>query len=94
MNKKFSSCVVNLSIDLISNWHNDDNAKKIVFNEFDDEKLFAVVSDLINTNIEMWHEEDKVRSEDDTIVLKAIRNINPLNQRRNDDIEKIDEIMG
>lgn len=41
----------------------------------------------------MWHEEDKVRSDTDEVVLKAIRNINPLNQHRNDLIEEIDEIM-
>ena len=43
--------------------------------------------------IEMWHEEDKVRSADDQTVLKAIRNINPLNQHRNDLIEEVDEIV-
>jgi hypothetical protein len=41
----------------------------------------------------MWHEEDKIRSEKDDVVLRAIRNVNPLNQHRNDLIEEIDEII-
>ena len=52
-----------------------------------------VVQELVETNTEMWHEEDKVRSDKDAVVLKAIRNINPLNQYRNDLIEELDEII-
>ena len=55
--------------------------------------LYQVIKELVITNTEMWHEEDKVRSHRDEVVLKAIRNINPLNQHRNDLIEEIDEIM-
>ena len=53
----------------------------------------TVVRELVITNTEMWHEEDKVRSDKDDVVLKAIRNINPLNQHRNDLIEEVDEII-
>jgi hypothetical protein len=41
----------------------------------------------------MWNEEDKIRSAKDDVVLKDIRNVNPLNQHRNDLIEEIDEIF-
>ena len=57
------------------------------------DNLREVISELVHTNTEMWHEEDKVRSASDQVVLKAIRNINPLNQHRNDLIEEIDEIL-
>ncbi len=57
------------------------------------ESLPDAARELAAVNTEMWHEEDKVRSADDAVVLRAIRNINPLNQRRNDLIEEIDEIM-
>ena len=55
--------------------------------------IVEVIKELVDTNCEMWHEEDKVRSADDQTVLKAIRNINPLNQHRNDLIEEVDEIV-
>lgn len=57
------------------------------------ENLPAVVKDLALTNIEIWHQEDKARSKDDGAVVKAKRNIDPLNQHRNDLIEELDEIF-
>ncbi|MCG3203863.1 MAG: hypothetical protein KCHDKBKB_00540 [Elusimicrobia bacterium] len=56
-------------------------------------KLGALVAHLCQTNMELWKEEDKARMSDDLQVVQAKRNIDKLNQKRNDLIEKIDDYV-
>lgn len=98
-----SEKILSIVQETIKEWHKEnesrteliltENIKKIREHNCHREDVYEVIKEVVITNTEMWHEEDKVRSERDEVVLAAIRNINPLNQHRNDLIEEVDEIF-
>ena len=52
-----------------------------------------LISELSSVNNILWHEEDKARTNNVKKVSAAKKNIDILNQKRNDLIEKIDEAV-
>jgi hypothetical protein len=72
--------------DMVVRWHQQE-----VDNPYDG--LLSAVCQQFSFNFRLWHEEDIARSPDadDSRIAQVKRNIDRLNQQRNDWIEKIDD---
>ncbi|MFH1459050.1 MAG: DUF4254 domain-containing protein [Candidatus Omnitrophota bacterium] len=59
------------------------------------EKLSQAIEGLSRKNIELWHLEDEARRTDRPLsyIGEIKKKIDPINQQRNDFIDKIDELM-
>ena len=73
----------------VGDWHNVQNILE------SGDPLYQLVTEQHHTNFDLWHEEDKARDPDasDAIIATVKRSIDRLNQKRNDEIEKIDESL-
>ena len=73
----------------VGDWHNVQNIPE------SGDPLYQLVSEQHHTNFDLWHEEDKARDTvaSDAIIATVKRSIDRLNQKRNDEIEKIDEAL-
>ena len=73
----------------VGDWHNVQNIPE------SGDPLYQLVSEQHHTNFDLWHEEDKARDPDasDAIIATVKRSIDRLNQKRNDEIEQIDEAL-
>lgn len=70
-------------------WHQIPGAQPLA-DDFD-----AAIEALHHANFELWHQEDKARDiqSGDAAIATAKRAIDSINQRRNDQIERCDEML-
>lgn len=73
----------------ITEWHKRNN---FVYDKIDN-SLEDLINLLVRYNYELWHQEDIARdpAAKDAEIAQVKRNIDKLNQKRNDMIEKVDE---
>jgi hypothetical protein len=89
MNSSFAQNIIDLQHHYTAEWHVNDDAKR------PSQQLDALVVDQHKQNFDLWHEEDKAREPNvqDSTIAQVKRNIDKLNQSRNDMITQIDELL-
>ena len=80
------TAVMRLHDDCVGRWHDEPI-------ECGDTGIMRIIATQFSFNFRLWHEEDLARSPDapDERIAQVKRNIDRLNQQRNDWIEKIDD---
>ncbi len=70
-------------------WHEKPSA------ENEAEEMGRAIEELHRANFELWHQEDLARDvqSGDAVIAAAKRKIDSINQRRNDQIERCDELL-
>ena len=88
--REFSRNVVELQARFTADWHIDESAGLT-----DPDALSALILQQHRFNFDLWHEEDKAREPDadDSVIAAVKRNIDALNQQRNDAITQIDILL-
>ena len=88
--KEFAKTIIKLQAKYTAVWHTDPHASLPA-----SDTLEALVVTQHQQNFDLWHEEDKAREPDaeDHIIAQVKRNIDGLNQRRNDMITEIDVFL-
>ena len=74
-------------LSLVEEWHKPECAPE------NSNSFYQLVYKQHRTNFKLWHEEDKARDPNasDNLIATVKRSIDRLNQKRNDEIEEIDE---
>ena len=74
-------------LSLVEEWHKSERIPE------NSDSFYQLVYEQHRTNFKLWHEEDNARDPDasDNLIATVKRSIDRLNQKRNDEIEKIDE---
>ncbi len=77
-----------MQVDTIAQWHLDTSMPSA-------DAMLAIAIQQHRFNYDLWHEEDIARSPDvtDAQIAQVKRNIDRLNQKRNDWIEKLDDFI-
>lgn len=89
MSSEFAKHIIDLQHQYTCQWHEDINAAR------PSDKFDALLVDQHKQNFDLWHEEDKAREPgvNDATIAQVKRNIDKLNQTRNDMITQIDELL-
>lgn len=86
----FADRVCNLQTAFTQEWHCDLDAALVT-----EDELERLIWRQHRFNFDLWHEEDKARDPDadNDLIATVKRNIDALNQQRNDAITSIDELL-